>query len=129
MRALALVLRLSAAYDLFAAALLLWMPAWLLDLWHHPPPAEPFLFRLSALPLLLLPPVYLAAASTPAQRPDLVRLCVLIRTLGGACILLLIGWQRPAVPGPYLFFAIVDWVWAAAYLTTGRGSRRRASQV
>ena len=120
MRALPLVLRLSAAYDLIAAALLLWMPAWLLALWHHPVPSDPFLFRLAALPLLLLPPVYLTAAATAAERPDLVRLCVLIRGLGGAVILLLVLWQRPGVPGPYLFFAIVDWLWAGAYAAAGR---------
>jgi hypothetical protein len=127
MRALPLVLRLSAAYDLVAAALLLWMPMWLLELWRHPVPAEPFLFRLSALPLLLLPPVYLAAASTAAGRPELVRLCVLIRGLGGAAILLLVLWQRPAAPGPYLCFAIVDWLWAGAYLAAGRTPGRHSS--
>ena len=118
MSAVRWALRLSAAYDLLAAGLLLWMPPWLLVMWHHPLPAEPFLFRLSALPLLLLPPVYLSAASTAEQRPDLVRLCVLIRLVGGAAIGLLVAWQRPAVPGPYLCFAALDWAWAAAYIVT-----------
>ncbi len=119
-RRLSSVLRLSAAYDLLAFALLIWMPPWLLSLWRHPLPAEPFLFRLAALPLLMLPLVYLSAAIDPGRHPELVRLSIALRLVGGVAIGVLVTWQRPVAPGPYVCFALGDLAWAGLYVLTAR---------
>ena len=115
-RALSIALRASALYDLIAFALLLWMPAWLLDLFEHPMPLEPFLFRLATLPLLLLPLVYFAAARDALGHPELVRVCVRLRLLGAVAIAALLVWQQPVSSAPYWIFAAMDSLWAAAYV-------------
>jgi hypothetical protein len=115
-RALATTLRASALYDWTAFVLLIWMPAWLFDLFGHARPLEPFLFRLAALPLLLLPLVYFAAARDGLGHPELVRVCVRLRLLGALAIAVLLVWQQPAPSSPYWIFAAMDALWAAAYV-------------
>lgn len=102
----------SVIYDLSAFVLLLWMPAWLLELFSHPVPAEPFLFRLAALPLVLLPLIYAMAARDPVERWMLTVASFRLRLWGGVTIAAVVAWQKPEVPAPYLVFAIGDWVWA-----------------
>jgi len=107
------LLWLGVVYDLAAGVLLLWMPDWLLAAFRHPVPADPFLFRLSALPLLLFPLVYGAAAIDPAGRPHLVRVSFRLRLFGGLAIAAVVLWQKPTAPLAYWCFAIGDLVWAA----------------
>lgn len=113
---LATALRLSVMWDLASLLLLLWMPLWLLDAFGHPVPAEPFLFRLAALPLLMAPVVYAMAAVDPVGRPLLVTASVRLRLLGGVGIVLLVAWQRPVAPLAYLCFAGADFAWGLLYL-------------
>ena len=113
--ALSNALRLSAVYDLVGAVLIVWMPAWLLDAFSHPLPAEPFLFRLSALPLFLMPVIYLMAAAAPIAQPHMTRASFRVRVLGGLAILLLVFWQQPAVATPYVLFGVGDLLWAVIY--------------
>jgi len=87
----------SVVYDLAALVLLLWMPGWLLDLFSHPVPAEPFLFRLSALPLAMMPVVYAMAARDPVERWMLTVASFRLRWVGAVAIAAVVGWQRPEV--------------------------------
>lgn len=121
-RALALALRLSVLWDLGSLLLLWWMPAWLLEWFAHPVPAEPFLFRLAALPLLMAPIVYWMAGQDPRGRPLLVSASVQLRVVGGLGILGLVLLADPPVVAPYLGFALADLGWGAAYWLLQRRS-------
>jgi hypothetical protein len=118
------ILRASALYDWLAFALLLVLPDWLLRLFAHPVPANPFLFRMAALPLLLLPVVYLFAARHAPGCPPLVRLSVLLRVGGALAIAALVLIHRPDGEGAYWFFVVGDLVWAALYLVAARRTAR-----
>lgn len=111
--ALCRVLFASAVVDLVSLALLWWMPQWLLDLFSHPVPAEPFLFRLAALPLLMAPVVYVLAART--RESGLVTASIGLRVVGAIGIIGLLLVHRPAGAGAYWTFAGTDLVWAALY--------------
>lgn len=106
-------LRASAFYDLGAFALLLAMPRWLFELFDHPWPAEPFLFQLAALPLLMAPVVYWSASLRPRANDLLVRACVGLRVVGALGIAGLLLEHRPAGAMAYWTFVIGDVVWAA----------------
>jgi hypothetical protein len=122
-RALTAVLSISALYDWTAFGLLTVMPPWLLALFDHPVPRDPFLFRLAALPLLLLPLVYLAAARWGVACPPLVRLAVLLRVVGALGIAVLTVTHRPDGAAAYWFFVLGDLGWAGLYWLLGPGRR------
>lgn len=105
-------LRAGAIYDLVAFALLMAMPQWLFTLFEHPMPAEPFLFRLAALPLLMAPPVYFMASLEPLSNRNLVRASVLLRSVGAIGIGALILTHEPVGAGAYWAFALGDLFWA-----------------
>lgn len=105
-------LRASAVYDLVAFVALMLMPAWIFDLFAHPEPSSPFLFRLSALPLLMAPPVYLLASMQPFANRMLVRAAVLLRVVGAIGIAAIVLAHRPEGALAYWSFVVGDLVWA-----------------
>ncbi len=121
MSALRIALYSSVAYDWAALVLLMAMPAWLFRVLGHPVPLEPFLFRMSALPLAVLPVVYLMAAKDPQRHPDLVRASIWLRVVGALSIAVVVAWQRPPAPLAYVLFVAGDLVWAAVYRWCNRG--------
>ena len=112
-RRLSLILRASALYDLVALALLWAMPAWLFTLFEHPRPAEPFLFRMAALPLLMAPVVYWMASEAPLRRDAMVRASIGLRVVGGLGIAALVIAHAPAGALAYWSFVVGDAFWAA----------------
>jgi hypothetical protein len=106
--ALARVLWLSAAWDLGSFVLLMAMPGWLLELFRHPVPAEPFLFRLAGLPLLMAPVVYVMAARDARPASPLVTASIGLRVVGAAGIVALLLASSPAGSAAYWTFAVVD---------------------
>jgi len=80
----------------------------------HPVAGSSFFFRLAALPLLLLPWLYVAAAR--AEAIDLFRGSVLwVRGAGGLFVLLLAGFLRPAPLALFAAIGIVDLVFCALH--------------
>jgi hypothetical protein len=59
-----------------------------------------------------LPVVYAMAARNPVERWMLTVASFRLRLWGGMAIGAVVAWQAPAVPTPYLAFAVGDWVWA-----------------
>lgn len=116
--ALRWTLRASVVYDLVAFVLLMAMPQWLFDLFAHPRPNDPFLFRLAGLPLLMAPPVYWLASVTLERA--LVRASVLMRVVGGAGIAAIVVWHAPAGAMAYWSFVVGDFVWAALIVAAQR---------
>lgn len=112
----------SAAYDLVALALLWSMPGFLFEFFSHPIPTDAFLFRLAALPLWMMPPLYVMAARAESARALVVRACVVLRVVGGLGIAGLVIVHAPAGAGAYWSFAAGDLVWALLLET----ARRRA---
>lgn len=110
----------SVAWDLASLSLLLAMPAWLLALFAHPRPEDPFLFRLAALPLLMAPVVYLMAAREGRPDSPLVTASVGLRVVGAAGIVGLLLWHRPAGALAYWTFALADLGWAGLIAWTRR---------
>ncbi len=106
--ALSLSLWAGAVYDwTLAAAIFLATPgfmAWL----GFPSPVDPFLFRLSAMPPLLFPVVYVAAARDPVGSPWAVRASIQLRLVGGLLLLCLTLVHQPPGAGVYLKAAAVD---------------------
>lgn len=109
---LAGALAASAAFDLVALVLLWSMPAWLLAAFDHPVPAEPFLFRLAALPLLMAPVVYVMAARDGRPESPLVTASIGLRAIGAMGIIGLLVAHRPAGAMAYWSFALADLAWA-----------------
>jgi hypothetical protein len=112
---LALSLRLGTGYDWGLAALILLAGPAVFSAIDFPAPADMFLFRLSALPLLLFPVVYLAAAHDPAGRAWAVRASILLRALGGGFLGGLALAHRPAGFNMYMAAAFLDIAWAAVH--------------
>jgi hypothetical protein len=106
------VLWASVAWDLGALLMLWWMPGWLLELFQHPVPAEPFLFRLAALPLLMSPVVYAMAARDGRPHSPLVTASIGMRMVGAAGIIGLLVVEAPAGASAYWSFAAADLIWA-----------------
>lgn len=120
LRPLVFVLRLSVLYDWTCFVLVLAMPSWLFSFFSHPLPCSPFLFRMAALPLLVLPLVYLTAAETAHRCPPLVDLSVAMRITGALGIIGLVFWHDPKGAAAYWFFAASDFVWAGLYFFFAR---------
>ncbi len=112
----------SAVYDGLGFILLWSMPRWLFTWFHHPIPANPFLFRLAALPLLLLPLVYVSAARMGSRCPVLIRLSIALRIVGAVGIALLLIWHLPPGQGAYWCFVVGDIVWAGLYVVGAKRS-------
>jgi hypothetical protein len=106
------VLWLGVAWDLASFATLLAMPAWLFTLFDHPVPAEPFLFRLAGLPLLMAPVVYAMAARDGRPGSPLVTASIGLRVVGAAGIAALLLAMSPAGALAYWSFVAVDLVFA-----------------
>jgi hypothetical protein len=111
---LARVLWLGALWDLGSFVLLMAMPAWLLELFHHPVPAEPFLFRLAGLPLLMAPVVYVMAARDARPASPLVSASIGLRAVGALGIVGMLLSDPPQGAAAYWTFAGADLVLAAA---------------
>ncbi len=78
------------------------------------PPADLFTFRLAALPLFLLPALYLAAARARAVDP--FRAPVLwARGAGGAIVIALAVLHHPPGAAVYAAVGIADLAWAAVH--------------
>jgi hypothetical protein len=114
------VLWASVVWDLGALLMLWWMPGWLLDAFHHPVPAEPFLFRLAALPLLMSPVVYAMAARDGRPESPLVAASIGMRVLGAAGIAGLLVAHLPDGALAYWSFAGADLVWAGLIFKLSR---------
>lgn len=112
---LATSLRLGAVYDWLLGAAIIAAPPALFSALRFPPPADLFLFRLAALPLLLFPFVYLHAVRHPTSGAPGVRLSILLRALGGTILGLLTLAHRPPGAGVYLAIAVIDIAWAALH--------------
>ena len=118
--ALALSLRLGTAYDWIFAAAILAAPRPLMEALHFPPPADPFLFKVSAMPLVFFPFVYLAAAADPVGRPWAVRISLAFRLAGGLMLGGLALWLRPAGLHMFLTTMCVDLAWGAVHAALWR---------
>ena len=83
------------------------------------PVRDPFHFHLAALPLLLLPALYGAAAR--AADPDPFRPAVLwARGGGGALLLAFTAAFRPEAPAVYVAIGALDLAWAALHAALWR---------
>lgn len=118
--ALVRVLWAGVVWDLASFAVLLAMPAWLFTLFDHPEPAEPFLFRLAGLPLLMAPVVYGMAARDGRPRSPLVTASIGLRVVGAVGIAVLLLAQSPAGALAYWSFVAADLVFAAATVALRR---------
>lgn len=113
-RGLRTTLRAGAAYDLALGAAIVLAGERALGALGAEPPCSPFFFRLSALPLFLLPALYLAAAAARETRP--FRAPVLfVRIVGGLLVAALALWYRPDAWGGYVAIGAADWIWAAVH--------------
>jgi len=120
-RALRLSLAGGALYDVLLAVLLLTAGERILARLGHPV-QEPFFFFLAALPLLLLPVLYVAAAR--AEDLDEFRPPVLwARVGGGAMVILFTLVLRPPVLWLYLLVGGLDLAWAAIHFSLWRPPR------
>ena len=117
---LARVLWLGVVWDLASFVLLMAMPGWLLDLFRHPVPAEPFLFRLAGLPLLMAPVVYAMAARDARPGSPLVSASVGLRVVGALGIVGLLLADAPEGAAAYWTFAGADFALAAAIVLARR---------
>jgi hypothetical protein len=113
---LSVSLGLGSLYDVVLALMILVADPGLMQLLAFPPPADRFLFRLSALPLILFPIVYISAARDPVGRPWAVRASILLRALGGLVLGLLALAHRPPGLHVYLAAAAIDLVWAVVHM-------------
>lgn len=118
-RALRRSLVAGAVYDLLLAAFVLFFAAGFLRFLGHPDPSSPFHFRLAALPLLLLPALYLGAAR--ARELQAFRLPVLwARGGGGSLVILGALIHRPDATWIYLAVGALDLGWGALHLILWR---------
>jgi hypothetical protein len=112
----------GAVYDLALGIFVLTVgPAVMARLGHPLSGAGPYYFRLAALPLCILPVVYLSAARSP--QVDAFRAPVLgLRVLGGGLVLasLLLGPQPASL---FLAIGLGDLAWAGLHAFLWRGSR------
>jgi len=113
--ALSLSLRLGTAYDWLLALSILLAPPALMRALAFPPPADSFLFKLTAMPLVFFPLVYLAAAADPGARPWAVRLSLAYRLAGGALLGGVALWAQPPGLHVYLLAALADLVWGGLH--------------
>ena len=105
---LRLSLKLGAAYDLGLGLLILMAGGRILGSWGESP--DPFLMRLAALPLLILPVLYWTAART--REIDDFKIPVLwARGFGGVCILVLALVFTPPHMTLYIAIGLLDGLW------------------
>jgi len=120
-RALRASLALGAIYDILLALFLLGTGERILERLGHPVPA-PFFFSLAALPLLILPVLYVAAAR--AEDLDEFRPPVLwARTGGGLMLILFTLIHSPGASWIYILVGALDLAWAAVHLFLWRPPR------
>ena len=110
----------GVVWDLGAFTALMAMPSWLFDLFDHPEPAEPFLFRLAGLPLLMAPVVYGMAANDGRPDSPLVTASIGLRVVGAIGIALMLLTMTPGGALAYWSFVVVDLVLAGIYLALRR---------
>lgn len=123
-RHLAWSLRAGACYDwIFAAAVLGATPE-LMRALHFPIPEDMLLFRLTAMPLILFPLVYWAAAADPKGRPWAVRISLAYRLIGGAMLGILALIHRPAGLRTFLIATIIDFLWGTLHAVLWRRALR-----
>jgi hypothetical protein len=118
--ALVRALWFGVLWDLAAFVTLLAMPSWLFQLFDHPVPAEPFLFRLAGLPLLMAPVVYAMAARDGRPDSPLVTASIGLRVVGAFGIATLLIAMTPAGALAYWSFVVVDLVLAGIYVALRR---------
>jgi len=114
-RGLVASLWFGAFYDWCLAAAILFATPEFMEAIRFPPPADPFLFRLAALPPLLFPVVYVAAARDPAGRPWAVRASVQFRIVGGVLLAGLAWIHHPPGYAVYMKAALFDIVLGVAH--------------
>jgi len=121
-RSVALVRALwfGAIWDLASFATLVAMPGWLFELFDHPVPVEPFLFRLAGLPLLMAPVVYVMAARDGRPDSPLVTASIGLRVVGAIGIALMLLTMTPAGALAYWSFVVVDLLLAGTYVALRR---------
>lgn len=118
--ALVRALWFGVLWDLAAFVTLLAMPSWLFQLFDHPVPAEPFLFRLAGLPLLMAPVVYAMAARDGRPDSPLVTASIGLRVVGAFGIAALLIAMTPAGALAYWSFVVVDLALAGIYVVLRR---------
>jgi hypothetical protein len=121
---LATALRAGALYDWLLAAVILAAPGPLFELLRFPPPADLFLFRLAALPLVFFGLLYWTAGRRPTDGA-LFRLSLAFRGAGGLFLLALTGAHQPAGQPVYLAIALVDLAWAILWWGLARAGARQ----
>lgn len=119
-RALSLILRLGAAWDLALALTILSASPRVMEALRFPPPPDPFLFRVAAMPPLFFPLVYLVAAADPGGRPWAVRLSIALRLGGGALLGVLALLHQPPGAHVYLATAVADLLWGVGTVALSR---------
>jgi hypothetical protein len=119
---LAATLRAGAVYDWILALTIIASPAPLFELLRVPAPADPFLFRLSALPLIFFGALYWQVSADPPGRRWAVRLSIAIRFLGGAYVGILALIHHPHGYPLFMAIMLIDWAWALVWLALDRGS-------
>lgn len=117
-RALAVSLRLGAAYDFVFAGLMLAAPGVLERAFALPLPGEAFYLRLIAVLLAILGGVYLVAARDPQANRPLVAIAVVGRCAGFA-VLALSAAGEPRLAGLW-GAAAGDLAFGVAHALTGR---------
>lgn len=122
-RTLANWLRLGAVWDWLLAALILVANPALMAWLRFPPPADPFLFRLTAMPPAFFGLVYWLTAGDPDGRRWAVRASIVLRLAGGAMLGLLALIHRPPGAALYLGTAGVDILWGVLWLALLSTSR------
>lgn len=122
-RALRGSLAAGAVYDLVLGLFILALGPAAMAAVGSPVPGSTFFFRLAALPLFVLPVLYVSAAHAPAV--DAFRAPVLwARGGGGAFVLVLTALVRPGAAGVFLAVGAADLVWALVHALLWRAPRR-----
>jgi len=120
-RSLRVSLALGAIYDILVALFILSAGERVLDRLGYPV-EEPFFFSLAALPLLILPVLYVAAAR--AEDLDEFRPPVLWARTGGGLILVLFTLiHSPGAAWVFLLLGALDLGWAALHFSLWRPPR------
>lgn len=121
-RALRLSLAAGAVYDLVLGLVILVAGEKLLAALGSPGVEPRFYLYLGALPLLLLPALYLVAARSAAV--DAFRPAVVwARGGGGSILILLTVLLGPPVPGLFMAIGVADLLWLAVHLRLWAASR------
>jgi hypothetical protein len=113
-RGLRLSLLGGAVYDLALGILIVTRGDDILSAFGRPVDACRFYFLLGALPLFLLPALYVSAATARETEP--FRLAVLwARGGGGLALVGLTAWTRPGVAWLFVVLGVLDLLWAGLH--------------